>query len=203
MMADSYIKADNSVKDATYHFTNCIPQFQKFNNEAWNIAEQAVFPWAEDQCGTAIADPIVRANALLHLMVGAVPSTSITATFTETDISPRWFGEWGFGDEVFNATIDYNGNTPVSTAAYRVNMPAAMWTAACCIGTDANDNVVWVRHMAFGRDAKPVGNDVPVTEAPATDLMSQMLPGLDTSGVNLFPSEALCSDLANYVALGS
>ncbi|KAK2153293.1 hypothetical protein LSH36_301g00068 [Paralvinella palmiformis] len=203
IIADSYITAGDSAKDATYHFTNCIPQYQKFNSESWNIAEQQLYPWAEVNCGSDIADPVVRDNALLHVIVGVVPSTRVGAVFNESHVAPRWFGEWGFGDKVFNATTDYNGNPPATPGAYRVNMPAAMWTAACCIGTDANANVAWVRHMAFGRHAKPIGNDEPVLELEWKDLFRKMLPELDTAGVDLFPSEALCSNPANYVSLST
>ena len=145
----------------------------------------------------------MRDNALLHVIVGVVPSARVTAVFNESHVAPRWFGEWGFGDDVFNATIDYDGDPPATTATYRVNMPAAMWTAACCIGTDANANVAWVRHMAFGRHAKPIGNDEPVVELDWKNLFAKMLSGLDTSGVNLFPSEPLCSNIENYVPLSN
>ena len=95
-------KINNRIRE-TFVYTNAVPQFSKLNRGAWNQLEGKVIQWARDNCN----------RAPIHIIVGSVPSTFGT-------INPRFFGKPGFSDYL----SDFDG--------YRVNVPAYIWTAACC-----------------------------------------------------------------------
>ena len=84
-------------------FTNAVPQFTKLNRGRWNKFEAKVIKWARENCR----------RAPVHIIVGSVPSTFAAN-------KKRFFGLPGFSDYFSDSE------------GYRVNVPAYLWTAACC-----------------------------------------------------------------------
>ena len=95
-------EVNNRVRE-TFVYTNCVPQFGKLNRGAWQKFEGKVIQWARENCN----------RAPIHIIVGSVPSTFGT-------INQRFFGVPGFSEYL----SDFEG--------YRINVPAYLWTAACC-----------------------------------------------------------------------
>lgn len=87
----------------TFVFTNAVPQFASTNRGMWRKYEGAIIQWARNNCG----------RAPLHIVVG-----SALSTFGQNE--RRFFGKPGFSDYF----SDHDG--------FRVNVPAYIWTAACC-----------------------------------------------------------------------
>ncbi|CAB4042958.1 uncharacterized protein LOC111322777 [Paramuricea clavata] len=94
---------DKNRVEETFVYTNAVPQFAKLNRGQWQRFEGKVILWANENCR----------RAPIHIIVGSVPSTFANNV-------KRFFGKPGFSD-YFN---DGEG--------YRVNVPAYIWTAACC-----------------------------------------------------------------------
>jgi len=104
--------------------------------------------------------------------------------------TPRYFGKEGFSD--------YQDDTN-----YRVNVPAEMWTAACCTFIFTEDSgQLWqrgVKSTAFWRKNEP--GKLPVK--PESVLGLELMLSLYTqSAINLFPySAGECSKSANHVRI--
>ena len=88
---------------------NAVPQFGDYNSVPWRIAEGALVGWFSKNCASN-----GKQNSQMFIIVGVTPSTMLGPSRT-----PRYFGKEGFSD--------YQDDTN-----YRVNVPAEMWTAACC-----------------------------------------------------------------------
>ena len=106
--------------DATFTYTNAVPQEGGFNSGKWRSHEASVTAMAAKCQVGAVAK---SQNAYVYVVVGVIPSTFLG--------KPRFFGSAGFGE--------YQGFSKIrskNTKEYRVSFPEYMWTAACCVHTD-------------------------------------------------------------------
>ncbi|KAK2546893.1 hypothetical protein P5673_033372 [Acropora cervicornis] len=180
LVASQYGVGDQTLKKATFVYTNAVPQFGDYNSVPWRIAEGALVDWFSKNCVSN-----GKQNAQMFIIVGVTPSTMLGPSRT-----PRYFGKEGFSD--------YQDDTN-----YRVNVPADMWTAACCtfmFTKDWGQSWQWgVKSTAFWRKNEP--GKLPVK--PESVLGLEWMLSLSTpSKINLFPySAGECSKLANHVMI--
>ena len=104
--------------DATFTYTNAVPQIGPFNSVKWRVAESDVIKRAKTCQQNATKN---GHDAKVYVVVGVVPSSFVG--------EPRFFGSAGFGNFQGMSKI-----TPLKD--YRVSFPEIMWTAGCCILTD-------------------------------------------------------------------
>jgi len=177
LVASQYGVGDQTIKTATFVYTNAVPQFGDFNSVSWQNAEGRLVNWGRDNCAN-----YGKQNVHMFIVVGVIPSTK-----TKT----RYFGRNGFSD--------YQDDTN-----YRVNVPASMWTAACCTFEFIEDGAgkkwqLGFKSTAFWRENDP--GTLPVK--PESVLNLEMMLGQSTkSTINLFPDSAgECSKSANHVGI--
>ena len=102
LVASQYGVGDQSVKKATFVYTNAVPQFWDFNSIPWKIAESRLVVWGRDNCAKK-----GKKNFQMFFLVGAIPSEIFGLSKT------RYFGKNGFSD--------YQDDT-----YYPVNVPSEM-----------------------------------------------------------------------------
>ena len=180
LVASQYGVGDQTLKKATFVYTNAVPQFADFNSTPWRIAEGALVTWFSNNCVSN-----GEQNAQMFIIVGVMPSTMLGTSRT-----PRYFGKKGFSD--------YQDDTN-----YRVNVPAAMWTAACCTFMfTADRGQSWqrgVKSTAFWRENEPGLLPVRLESVLRLELMLRQY---TRSKINLFPySAGECSKSANHVRI--
>jgi len=179
LVASRYAVGDQSLKRATFVYTNAVPQFGHFNIGPWQNVENALLAWERNDC----AD-IGKRNVQMFIVVGVTPSTMLGPSKT------RYFGKNGFSD--YQDDINY-----------RVNVPADMWTAACYtfeFTEDKGNTWQWgFKSTAFWRKNNP--GKLPVK--PESVLGLEWMLSLSTqSKINLFPdSPGECSKPANHVRI--
>ena len=181
LVASQYGVGDQTIKTATFVYTNAVPQFGDFNSGPWQKAEGRLVNWGRDNCAKK-----GNQNVQMFIVVGAIPSTKPGSS------KPRYFGKKGFSD--YQDDTDYR---------YRVNVPALMWTAACCtfeFTGDKGNTWQWdFKSTAFWRENDP-GN-LPVKPESVLDL-ERMLRQSTKSMINLFPDSAgECSKSVNHVGI--
>jgi hypothetical protein len=118
--------------DATFTYTNAVPQEGPFNSGKWRSSEATVTNMAVSCQTNAAARPVK-----VYVVVGVIPSTFLG--------KPRFFGSPGFGE--------FQGASKLSSSnkEFRISFPEIMWTAACCV---ANDGSVQEK-LAFWRRNYP------------------------------------------------
>lgn len=135
LVASRYDRGDRRLKKATFVYTNVVPQFGDYNSVTWKIAEGALVVWGQNNCAKS-----GTRNVQMFIVVGVIPSTIFSPSKT------RYFGRKGFS----------NYQNPTD---YRVNVPALMWTAACCTFEFTEDGgTTWqagVRSTALWEDECP------------------------------------------------
>lgn len=154
----------------TFVYTNSVPQFSKPNSGQWNSHEQCLLFWARKSCG----------GYPLHIITGCVPSTYRIFGLT---LEPRCFGPAGFSN--FQKI-----STKSNTRKYRVNVPAFLWTAACC-GSPTSV----VKSTGFYSANVPSSN----AEQISLDLLPSRI-GVAT--LNFFPNMPECKDPGNHEGMG-
>ena len=180
LVASQYGVGDESLKKATFVYTNAVPQFGDFNSVSWGNAEGRVLVWGRDNC--AKKD---KRNVQMFIVVGAIPSTRLGPSKT------RYFGKNGFSD--------YQDDDN-----YRVNVPAEMWTAACCTFEFTEDGgKKWkrgVRSTAFWRKNAP--GTMPVNRVDVEGLERRLKITIrKKSEIYLFPFSKECSKSKNFIPL--
>ena len=181
LVASQYGVGFQSFKKATFVYTNSVPQFGDFNSISWQKAESRLVVWGSDNC----AKPGKQRNVQMHIVVGAIPSTMLGSSKT------RYFGKNGFSD--------YQDDTN-----YRVNVPAVMWTAACCTFEFKEEGgKTWqrgVRSTAFWRNNVP--GTLPVNQVHVEWLENFLKVKIGKlSEVYLFPYSKDCNKSTNFVSL--
>ena len=136
--------------------------------------------WGRDNCAKKN-----KRNVQMFIVVGAIPSTMLGPSKT------RYFGKDGFSD--------YQDDTN-----YRVNVPAEMWTAACCTFEFAKDGEkTWekgVKSTAFRRKNAP--GTVPVKQVDVESLERRLEVKIrKKSEIYLFPYTKECNKSKNFIPL--
>lgn len=180
LVASQYGVGDRTLKKATFVYTNAVPQFWDFNSVSWQSAEGRLVVWGRDNCAKKN-----KRNVQMFIVVGAIPSTMLGPSKT------RYFGKDGFSD--------YQDDTN-----YRVNVPAEMWTAACCIFEFTKDGgKTWergVRSTAFRRKNAP--GTAPVKQVDVESLERRLEVKIrKKSGIYLFPYTKECNKSKNFIPL--
>ncbi|XP_028414851.1 uncharacterized protein LOC114537934 [Dendronephthya gigantea] len=158
--------------DATFSFTNAVPQEGSFNSNQWRIAEGKLIEQAKKCQENA---QLRKVDAKMYVVVGVIPSSFLG--------KPKFFGSAGFGS--------YQGEA----GNYRISFPEIMWTAACCIHTDGS----FGDKFGFWRRNNP--SSAVVNEAPSPTEMfkairqeiSKTWPGINFNLLNVFPSFPACN----------
>lgn len=125
MIASQYGRADQRKKEATFVFTNAVPQFGVFSSVPWNTCERKLIKWGQDNCAFQ-ATQSVR----MFIVVVATPSTFFSPS------EKRYFGQSGFSD--YQQDRKFPGN-----------VPKEMWTAACCTFQYKDDGQAGTKSTAF------------------------------------------------------
>ena len=183
MVASQHGVGDQNLKKATFVYTNVVPQFGDFNSGPWSEAETKLVHWGRDNCAN-----IGKQNVQIFIVVGVTPSALLGPSKT------RYFGRNGFSD--------YQDDTNES---YRVNVPADMWTAACCtfqFTEDEGRSWQWgVKSTAFWRENEPGNLTVKRVSVSLLELKLSQSTNFE-SKINLFPYSAdKCSNLTNHVMI--
>ena len=131
LIAAAYGRGNPGKPEATFVYTNVVPQFGTFNSGQWMRYERGLVQWGRENCALTNA-----VNVKLYIIVGAIPSTY---PFRGAAY-PRYFGSKGFSDYM-------------DDGSFRINVPSHMWTAACC--TFQLQNVHETRHTGFWRENGP------------------------------------------------
>ncbi|XP_022793080.1 uncharacterized protein LOC111332082 [Stylophora pistillata] len=176
LIASQYGRNNQAKKKATFTYTNAVPQFGVFNSYPWQVCEKRLITWGNQNCAQVKGATDVR----LFVVVGAMPST------VGASCEWRYFGRGGFSD--------YQ-----NTAHYRVNVPSAMWTAACC--TYSDKGTLKYRSTAFWRGNNPGKAQCNRANVGSlTSLLSTRVPG-GTVSFNLFPQTSQCNDKKTHIPL--
>ena len=180
LIASMYGIGDYEKKKQTFVYTNAIPQFGDFNSVPWRICEQNLITWGRLNClneGTTYEGR----NVQMFIVVGVIPST--------INKDPK---EWRF--------FGSSGYSILQDKIFRVNVPSAMWTAACCTYDYTKDKrtLSATQSTAFWRENKPGKDDC--TRIDVNTLEVILTKSADDQ-VNLFPSSPECRNYANYVQL--
>ena len=181
LIASMYGIGDYQKKKQTFVYTNAIPQFGDFNSVPWRICEQNLITWGRLNClneGTKYGGR----NVQMFIVVGVIPST-----INKDPKEWRFFGSGGF-------SILQNKKN------FSVNVPSAMWTAACCTYDYTKDKRTFsaTQSTAFWRENKPGKEDCTRIDVNALEVI---LTKSADAQVNLFPSFPECRNYANYVQL--
>ncbi|CAB3979358.1 endonuclease domain-containing 1 -like [Paramuricea clavata] len=153
--------------EETSVFTNAVPQFAKPNRGRWNKFEGKVILWARENCR----------GRPVHIIVGSIPSTFAAN-------KNRFFGLQGFSDYF----SDIEG--------YRVNVPAYLWTAACCYSPGS-----------FTKSTFFIAKNQPGTELGRPKTFNELFsfigdrPSGPAKNVKLFPQWPDCHDDTNLVEI--
>ena len=169
LIAASYGRGRPDRRIQTFVYTNAVPQFGRINSGRWRIFEQALITWAINNC----------MGAPLHVIVGTIPSTYGTN-------KRRFFGKAGFSN------FDGPSNIFFGKSPYRVNVPAFMWTAACCHSASP----FYTKSTAFFAPNKPGHGLVRRVELSRLFLVVRVRAAID-----LFPGMPSCKDDRNYIQI--
>ena len=131
---------------------------------------------------------------VLFFSTGVIPSTF--GTFPE-----RYFGFLGFSDfQGKSSKNPYASARSSYKSEYRINVPAVMWTAACCefeeLDTATNNwNQRYITKAFWGENKpfkQPVFNAQPIgTLFPTICAVTRSCPAA-MPAINLFPNQPLC-----------
>ena len=169
LIAASYGRGTPDRTRLTFVYTNAVPQFGSQNSGSWNTFERRLIRWARNNC----------MGAPLHVIVGTIPSTYGTN-------DRRFYGEAGFSN--FNGPSNiFFGNSP-----YRVNVPAFMWTAACCHSV----SLLFTKSTAFFAPNWPGYGLVEGVKLSGLFLKLRV-----PAVVDLFPGMPSCNDDKNYIKI--
>lgn len=174
MIASQYGRADQRKKEATFVFTNAVPQFGVFSSVPWNTCERKLIKWGQDNCAFQ-ATQSVR----MFIVVVATPSTFFSPS------EKRYFGQSGFSD--YQQDRKFPGN-----------VPKEMWTAACCTFQYKDDGQAGTKSTAFWQ--KNVPWKLPREELKV-NTMEERLKRKEITEINLFPFHGQCRDENNYISL--
>jgi len=174
MIASQYGRGDQRKKEATFVFTNAVPQFGIFNSVPWNRCESKLIKWGQDNCALQAMQSV-----RMFIVVVATPSTFFGPLET------RYFGQRGFSD--------YQDDRE-----FRGNVPKEMWTAACCTFQYKDDGRAGTKSTAFWRENVP--GKLPCEELKVNE-MEEKLKRKEITEINLFPFHGQCRDENNYVSL--
>ena len=180
MVPSHYVVGSETLKEATFVYTNAVPQFGDFNSYPWAKAERALVDWGRENCANND-----KQNVQIFIVVGVIPSTLLGPSQT------RYFGKNGFSDY-------QDGNK------YRVNVPADMWTAACCTFEFLQDGVrkTGVHSTAFWR--RNVPGTLPVKRVGVQQLERRLklkVKEISQAEIHLFPYFKECSKSTNFISL--
>ena len=176
LIASQYGRNNQTKKEATFIYTNVVPQFATFNSGSWQEYETKLITWGTQNC----AEVKGATNVRLFIVVGAIPST------VRGPSKQRYFGKEGFSDY----------KKPI---LYPVNVPSHMWTAACC--TYSDKGTLRYRSTAFWRENNP-GN-APCNRANV-GFLTRWLSGWIASGTvsfDLFPQTSQCNNINYHIPL--
>ena len=168
MIAARYATADKDRMNATFSYTNVVPQFKSLNNGAWKTAEGDIVTWGKNCQNKAAEHKLV---ARIFVVVGVIPSTY--------NKNPRFYGAPGFSNFLGQSRIPKNGE-------YRIVLPDIMWTGACCILADNFNTVIDV--VAFAANNRPGAKVLPFSSPQA---MFKTFPE-NFPKINLFPMNHEC-----------
>ena len=181
LIASMFGIGDFEKKKQTFVYTNAVPQFGDFNSVPWKTCEQRLIKWGRLNCLNEGTKNEGR-NVQMFIVVGVIPST-----INKDPKKWRFFGSGGF------SFLQDDEN-------FRVNVPSAMWTAACCTYDYTKDKSSFsaTQSTAFWRENKPGKEECKRTDVNALEVM---LAKWGDAQVNLFPSSTNCRNSANYVPL--
>ena len=174
LIASQYGRGDQRKKEATFVFTNAVPQFGLFNSIPWNRCESKLIKWGQDNC----ALPAMQ-SVRMFIVVVATPSSFFGPSET------RYFEQSGFSD--YQHDSEFPGN-----------VPKEMWTAACCTFQYKNDGRAGTKSTAFWRQNDP--GRLPCEELKV-NAMEERLKRRGITEINLFPFHGQCRDENNYISL--
>ena len=181
LIAPRYGAGNTGRVEATFTYTNVVPQFEAFYSGSWNGFEEEVVTWAGDNCAKHVGQP--TQNARIYVVVGAIPSTY------GSSFNPRFFGWSGFSD--YQSQSHVHGANP-GGEKYRVNVPRYMWTAVCCTYQFHENGQLQngVRKVAFYRENEPRTGPVKLGTifAPGVDIFR-----FPIQRVDIFPDNADCN----------
>lgn len=169
LIAASYGRGTPDRTIQTFIYTNAVPQFGKKNSGAWRVFESKLIVWATNNCK----------KAPLHVIVGSIPSTYRAN-------NRRFFGEAGFSEFMGPSKL-FPGK-----AGYRVNVPAYMWTAACCHSASSPSFTVSTGFFAPNKPGRRLVKSV---------ALRRLFSSVRAIGVDLFPDMLSCNEDGNYVPL--
>ena len=166
-------------KEATFTYTNAVPQEGSFNSGKWRVAEEACMITMAEKCQD---DAEAKGeDSKTYIVVGVVPSTFVG--------KPRFFGSAGFGE--FQGASRIN---PLDT--YRISFPEIMWTAGCCLHTDGTigrKHAFWRRNLHDNTD--PVKDHASATSmfTAISNEKTKAWPGIVFHAPNVFPAKPGCN----------
>ena len=135
LIAAGYGRGEKAKAEATFTYTNVVPQFARFNSGQWMQFEQTLVQWGQKNCAT-------NRNAKMYIIVGVIPSTY---PYNGAAI-PRSFGSGGFSNYM-------------DVSKFRINVSSAMWAAAYCTYQLQNPDGKWVEERrnygGFWRENNP------------------------------------------------
>ena len=173
LIAASYGRGSSNRIRKTFVYTNAVPQFAKLNSGQWSKFEGKLIRWAKENCK----------EAPLHIIVGTVPST-----FGVNE--ERYFGEAGFSDFINFKSEIYPEKQP-----YRVNVPAYMWTAACCHSPSLTRSTAF---FAINHPGLDLVKSIPFSEL---FLRIQDHPSGPAKDIIFFPEMPSCHNAKNFVKI--
>ena len=167
---------DKSFMQATFTFSNAVPQFQISNGIHWGNFESRIRNYTRDNCGPR--------GGTLYLLTGK-------SNFGLTN---------GAGGPVQDQTIPLPFTTDTFSGV-RLVTPRAIWTAGCCVW---KEGILWRKKSKAESFAVMSNNQqdeklLHQTEMSVAEL--ERLLSAPSVAVNLFPGDENCRNAANNKVL--
>ena len=173
LIASAYGRGDDARIKATFTYTNTIPQFANVNTGKWNRMEQNLAQWGQENC--AKHDGYKTENVRMYIIAGAIPSTYKPG-------EQRYFGHKGFAN--------------YQSEDFRLNVPSATWTAACCTFQFKDDSGNYQQGTRFKFFAVKNAPKASIDELPqhSGQFFKMFLSSSHAQNIVLFPTNSGCKE---------
>ena len=174
LIAASYGRGSSNRIRGTFVYTNAVPQFARLNSGQWSKFEGKLIVWAKWK--------LWRSFFAYHCW---------NRTFNIWSYNEkRYFGEAGFSNFINFKSEIYPEKQP-----YRVNVPAYMWTVACCHSPSLTRSTAF---FAINHPGLDLVKSIPFSEL---FLRIQDHPSGPAKDITFFPKMPSCHNAKNFVKI--
>lgn len=163
---------DKRFMEATYTFTNAVPQYVASNSGPWQVFEAKIRSYAQNSCGSRAR------QGTLYLLTG-------TSDFSLTSYLPK--------RPVQDSSIKFS-HAAIFLEETTLVVPRALWTAGCCLWNESSQEFGKVgRAESFAVMSNNVKDRKLLNQTQMSVLeLERNLTAPGSPSVNLFPGDPNC-----------